>query len=145
MSARLQPYDHLFSPIAVNQLTICNRIVMGPMGNLGMADADGRPTAKMIAYFAERAKGGAGLITSGLVPVSPGIDPAVPHSGAFPQLGGTRDALSGWRDLAEAVHAYGASFFAQLSDHVVSGFVDQRFQCLSVSEFAVLQNILQGP
>ena len=60
MSARLQPYDHLFSPIAVNQLTICNRIVMGPMGNLGMADADGRPTAKMIAYFAERAKGGAG-------------------------------------------------------------------------------------
>jgi len=115
MSARLQPYDHLFSPIAVNQLTICNRIVMGPMGNLGMADADGRPTAKMIAYFAERAKGGAGLITSGLVPVSPGIDPAVPHSGAFPQLGGTRDALSGWRDLAEAVHAYGASFFAQLS------------------------------
>jgi 2-enoate reductase len=56
MSAALFPYDHLFSPITVNQLMVRNRIVMDPMGNLGMADASGRPTAKMIVYFAERAE-----------------------------------------------------------------------------------------
>jgi len=43
---------------------------MGPMGNISMADETGRPSNKMIQYFAERARGGAGLITTGLVPVT---------------------------------------------------------------------------
>ena len=115
MTAKLYPYEHLKSPITVNRLTVRNRIVMGPMGNLGMADADGQPTAKMIAYFAERAKGGAGLLTSGLVPVSPRIDPSIKYSGAFPLLGNTHHVMGGWRDLADAVHAHGAQFFVQLS------------------------------
>lgn len=115
MTAALYPYEHLNSPITVNRLTVGNRIVMGPMGNLGMADSDGQPTAKMIAYFAERAKGGAGLLTSGLVPVSPDIDPAVAFSGRFPRLSNRSRATGGWRDLASAVHAHGARFFVQLS------------------------------
>jgi 2-enoate reductase len=36
------PYTKLFSPIQVNHLTLKNRIVMGPMGNLSMADEMGR-------------------------------------------------------------------------------------------------------
>ncbi len=115
MSAGLYPYDRLFAPITVNRLTIPNRIVMGPMGNLGMADTEGRPSEKMIAYFAERAKGGVGLITSGLVPVSSRVDPTVKYSGTFPRLGNGRHAMAGWRDLAETVHAHGAKFFVQLS------------------------------
>jgi 2-enoate reductase len=74
MTDRLYPYDHLFSPIQVNSVRIKNRIVMGPMGNVGMADETGRPSNKMIRYYAERAKGGAGLITSGLVPVSYNVE-----------------------------------------------------------------------
>ena len=70
LSKELYPYTHLFSPIQVNSLTLKNRLVMGPMGNINMAEETGRPNEKMIAYFVERARGGVGLITSGLVPVS---------------------------------------------------------------------------
>lgn len=115
MSAELHAYDRLFSPLAVNRLMIRNRIVMAPMGNLGMADAGGRPNAKMIAYFAERATGGVGLITSGLVPTSRRVDPTVDYSGGFPRIDNEHHTMAGWRDLAENVPSYGARFFVQLS------------------------------
>ncbi len=47
---------------------------MAPMGNINMADPIGRPLPKMIDYFTERAKGGTGLLITGLIPVSQGID-----------------------------------------------------------------------
>ena len=43
MSRKLYPYRMLFSPVQVNSLTLKNRIVMGPMGNVCMADETGRP------------------------------------------------------------------------------------------------------
>ena len=81
MTSKNYPYTMMFSPIQVNRLTLKNRIVMGPMGNFGMAEEMGRPTNKMIQYFAERARGGAGLITSGLVPISQAVDPTVTERG----------------------------------------------------------------
>ena len=77
MTNNLYPYNTLFSPIQVNTLKIKNRIVMGPMGNINMAEETGRPNQKMISYLTERAKGGVGLITTGLIPVSYGIDSTV--------------------------------------------------------------------
>lgn len=118
MSDSLHPYDHLFAPLTVNRLTLPNRIIMGPMGNLSMADPSGRPSEQMIAYFEARARGGAGLLVSGLVPVSPAADPSVLQPGGFawfPRIDGSRAVLAGWRDLAEAVHAHGARFFIQLT------------------------------
>ena len=56
MTAELYPYDRLFSSIQVNGVKIRNRIVMGPMGNVSMVDETGRPSNKMIQYFAERAR-----------------------------------------------------------------------------------------
>jgi len=114
----LFPYTTLFSPIRVNRLSIKNRIVMGPMGNLGMAEETGRPSQKMIAYFAERARGGAGLLTSGLIPVDHRVDPTVTERETrsyLPRINGPRSLFSGWRDIAAAVHAYGAHFFIQLT------------------------------
>ncbi|MBU0494862.1 MAG: FAD-dependent oxidoreductase [Chloroflexi bacterium] len=118
MTDNLYPYPMLFSPIQVNGVKLKNRIVMGPMGNINMAEETGRPNDKMIQYFAERAKGGVGLITSGLVPTSHGIDPSVTDVAGlsyFPRIDRSRTVLSGWRDLAESVHAYGARFFIQLT------------------------------
>lgn len=118
MSAELYPYPHLFRPIQVNGVKIRNRIVMGPMGNICMADERGRPSAKMIAYFVARAKGGVGLITSGLVPVSHGVDPSVTEPGNlsyFPRIDRSRTNYVGWRILAENCHAHGARFFIQLT------------------------------
>lgn len=118
MTNELYPYDSLFSPIKVNRLTIKNRIVMAPMGNINMAEETGRPAPMMLEYFFERAKGGAGLLTTGLVPVSHGLDATVTELGElsyFPRLDRTRTVLGGWRDLAQGVHAYGSRIFVQLT------------------------------
>lgn len=72
----------------------------------------------MIQYFIERAKGGVGLITSGLVPVSFGIDHSIIELGKlsyFPRIDRSRTVFAAWRDIAAGVHAYGAKFFIQLT------------------------------
>lgn len=118
MTRNLYPYTHLFSPILINRLTVKNRLVMGPMGNISMAEEMGRPSQKMIKYFAERARGGVGLITTGLVPVSHYIDPSVTEPGDrsyFPRLDRSRTVFAGWRDITEAVHSYGSRIFIQLT------------------------------
>ncbi len=118
MSAKLYPYTSMFSPIQINSIRIKNRLIMGPMGNISMAEESGRPNNKMIQYFVERAKGGVGLITSGLVPISHGVDPSVTEPGGlsyFPRIDGSRTRFSAWRDIAEQCHGYGARFFIQLT------------------------------
>ena len=118
MTNKLYPYEKLFSPIRVNKLTIKNRIVMGPMGNISMCEETGRPNQKMINYFEERAKGGVGLITTGLIPVSYGIDSSIIELGNlsyFPRIDRSRTVYAGWRDLSSNVHSHGAKIFVQLT------------------------------
>ena len=118
MSSELAPFEHLFSPIQVNAVRLKNRIVMGPMGNISVADETGRPSDRMVRYFAERAEGGAGLLTSGLVPVGQQSDPALTERGGlsyFPRIDRSRSVFAGWRDIAAACHAFGARFFIQLT------------------------------
>lgn len=118
MTKDMYPYDTLFSPIKVNRITIKNRIVMGPMGNLNMCEETGRPNDKMLQYFFARAKGGTGLLTTGLIPISHGIDNSLTELGKlsmFPRIDRSRTVLSGWRDLAQGVHAYGSKIFIQLT------------------------------
>lgn len=112
-------YSKLFEPKKIGKCKIKNRIIMAPMGNINMADPTGRPLPKMIDYFTERARGGTGLLITGLVPVSQGIDPTVSEDNDttyFPRIdSSSRTRLSGWRDLAQAVHAYDAKIFIQLT------------------------------
>jgi 2-enoate reductase len=118
MTDNLYPYEKLFSPIKINRLTLKNRIVMAPMGNICMCDETGRPNAKMLKYFEERAKGGVGLITSGLIPISYGIDKSLIELGElsyFPRIDRSRTVLAPWRDLAAMCHAHGSHFFIQLT------------------------------
>lgn len=118
MTQELYPYDHLFSPIKINKLTIKNRIVMAPMGNIDMCEETGRPNDMMLQYFFARAKGGCGLLTTGLVPVSHGIDSTVTEFDGltyFPRIDRSRTVMPGWRDLAQGVHAHGSRIFVQLT------------------------------
>ena len=109
----------LFQPINIGKCTIKNRLVMAPMGNINMSDPIGRPLSKMIEYFGERAKGGTGLLVTGLVPVSYGVDPTVSEDNDttyFPRIdGSSRTRLSGWRDLVSTVHSYDSKIFIQLT------------------------------
>jgi 2,4-dienoyl-CoA reductase (NADPH2) len=56
-------YPHLLEPITLGDLTLRNRVVMGSM-HTGLEDYPW-DIDKLAAYFAERARGGAGLIVTG--------------------------------------------------------------------------------
>ncbi len=118
MTRELYPYDSMFSPVQVNRMTVKNRLVMAPMGNIDMCEETGRPNDKMLQYFFARAKGGVGLITTGLIPISHGIDHSITELGKlsyFPRIDRSRTVFSGWRDLAQGVHAYGSKIMIQLT------------------------------
>ncbi|HEY8344749.1 MAG TPA: FAD-dependent oxidoreductase [Bacillota bacterium] len=112
-------YEKIFEPGKIGKCKIKNRIIMAPMGNINMADPIGRPLPKMIEYFTERAKGGTGLLITGLVPVSYGVDPTVSEDNDttyFPRIdGSSRTRLAGWRDLVAAVRSFDAKIFIQLT------------------------------
>jgi 2,4-dienoyl-CoA reductase (NADPH2) len=57
------PYPHLLDPITLGSLTLRNRVVMGSM-HTGLEDSR-RHLPELAAFFAERARGGVGLIVTG--------------------------------------------------------------------------------
>lgn len=99
----------LFEPARIGKVEIRNRTVMAPMAtNYGAPN--GAVTARQIAYYAERAKGGTGLIIVEGTCVSP------PEGKGWPcEICLDRDSMvSGHSDLTEAAHSYGAKIFVQL-------------------------------
>jgi 2-enoate reductase len=103
-------YPKLFEPIKIGKVTIRNRIAMAPMGLFGLTNTEGNPTQEAIDYYVERAKGGTGLIITGLFKVENTVE----------GLGGARQRLWGrsripFTDLCRAVHAHGAKIFIQLT------------------------------
>lgn len=59
----MHPYPTLLSPLDLGFTTLRNRVVMGSM-HIGLEDR-ARDTDRLAAYFAERARGGVGLIITG--------------------------------------------------------------------------------
>ncbi|MFI6999180.1 FAD-dependent oxidoreductase [Nocardia sp. NPDC050175] len=59
----MSSYPHLFEPLELGCTTLRNRVVMGSM-HTGLEDR-AWDTNKLAAYFAERARGGVGLIITG--------------------------------------------------------------------------------
>jgi 2-enoate reductase len=101
----------LFEPGRIGKLSLKNRIVMAPMGGLGLLlESDGTLSQRAIDYYVARAKGGVGLIITGKARVSREME-SRPHINVIDSnLYKTR--LS---QLAEAVHNYGAKIAVQLS------------------------------
>jgi len=62
-------YPKLFEPISIGKVNIRNRIAMAPMGIVGLTNPDGNPGQRAIDYYIERARGGTGLIITGLFQV----------------------------------------------------------------------------
>jgi 2,4-dienoyl-CoA reductase (NADPH2) len=60
---RVTPYPHLLEPLDLGHTTLRNRVVMGSM-HTGLEDR-ARDVDRLATYFAERARGGAGLIVTG--------------------------------------------------------------------------------
>jgi 2,4-dienoyl-CoA reductase-like NADH-dependent reductase (Old Yellow Enzyme family) len=102
-----EPLPHLFRPLRLRALDIRNRLLMtGAQTNMA---PDGRPSAQMAAYYAERARGGAGLIVTEWTVVHPSG-----HVSERAIRNWDDDAVPGLRRLADAVHAHDGRIFAQV-------------------------------
>ncbi|MEY4862704.1 MAG: 2,4-dienoyl-CoA reductase [Pseudomonadota bacterium] len=88
-------YPHVFSPLDLGFTTIKNRILMGSM-HTGLEEAE-NGFERMAAYFAERARGGVGMIITG------GISPNA-EGGTGSKLA-TMEESDQHRAITEAVHA----------------------------------------
>jgi len=101
------PYPHLLSPLDLGFLTLRNRVLMGSM-HTGLEEApDGY--RRMAAYYAERARGGVGLIVTG--GIAPNFAGRVEPRGSqlsFPWQVGNH------RIVADAVHAAGGRIALQI-------------------------------
>ncbi len=100
---------HLLKPGQIGNLTVRNRIVLAPMCT-GFSTIDGFVTERLIAYYEQRASGGAGMITVAAVCIDHPRGRTDPN-----QLGVSDDKfLPGLSDLAKAIKKHGAAAVLQL-------------------------------
>ena len=107
-------YKNLFTPVKIGSVTIKNRFAMAPMGPLGLADSEGGFNQRGIDYYTERAKGGTGLIITGVTfsdcKVETQSMPNCPNSTYNPV-----HFIRTGREMTERVHAYGSKIFLMMS------------------------------
>lgn len=101
-------YHLLFSPIKIGTMSLKNRVVMAPMLT-NFSDGTSRVTARHLAYYGARARGGAGMVEIEGTSVDPG-------GRGFPfGLGCWDDEQApGLSDLAGVIHQGGAKAVLQL-------------------------------
>ncbi len=100
-------YPHLFAPLDLGFVTLPNRVLMGSM-HTGLEDR-ARDYDKLAAYFAERARGGVGLMVTG------GIAPSV--AGWLKPFSGRLSLpwhVARHRKVTRAVHAEGGRICLQI-------------------------------
>ena len=104
----------LFTPLSIGKVSIKNRFAMAPMGPLGLGDEQGGFNQRGIDYYTARARGGTGLIITGVTFVDNTIEehgmPNCPNS-TYNPVQFVRTA----REMTERVHAYNARIFLQMS------------------------------
>ncbi|ALE05308.1 2,4-dienoyl-CoA reductase [Arthrobacter sp. ERGS1:01] len=100
-------YPHLFTPLDLGFTTLPNRVLMGSM-HVGLEERPGG-FERMAAFYAERARGGVGLMVTG------GISP---NDAGRPMPGGAKLTTAAEADqhkvITAAVHAEGAKIALQL-------------------------------
>ena len=87
---------------------------MAPMGPLGLADANGGWNQRGIDYYVERAKGGTGLIITGVTFFDQVVEKQDPSTVPNP-LYKPVNFVKTSREMTERIHAYGSKIFLQLS------------------------------
>ena len=100
--------DRLFAPGRIGGLELKNRIVMAAMGT-GYCHYDGYVLDEYIAFMEERAKGGTGLLMTGVTRI-------LSEVGMRPGSMGIYDdkLIPGLKKLTDVVHKHDAKIFMQL-------------------------------
>lgn len=96
-------YPKLFSPLRLGNVVLRNRIISAPQGFLHL-DAESLPTQAAVAFYEEKARGGAAVVTigEGYVDSVHGID--IPKGIHLD----TDDCIGGISLLADAINKHGA-------------------------------------
>ena len=93
----------------IGNVELKNRLVMAPMGDL-TANPDGTVSDTSIAYYGARAKGGTGLIITGIVRINNEDGTAGPN-----QLSLADDSyIPGFKRLVDEIHKHGSKVFVQI-------------------------------
>ena len=106
-------YKNLFEPIKIGNCEIPNRYFMSPMFPFGMAEENGAMSRRYEDYYVERAKGGTGLIITGLCKVENNVECMTPihvHVNEDPMI-----FIQSATRMVKRVHYYGAKIFLQMS------------------------------
>ena len=111
-----EQYKILFDPIKIGKLEIKNRFALAPMGPAGFCNADGSFNRRGTDFYVERARGGTGLIMTGVTMVENEIEKCALPSMPCPTLN-PLNFITTSNEMIERVHAYGAKMF--LSCHPV--------------------------
>ncbi|WP_432452790.1 FAD-dependent oxidoreductase [Agarivorans sp. QJM3NY_29] len=104
----------LFEPFKIGNLEIKNRFVMAPMGPGGLCSADGSFNERGVEYYVERARGGTGLLITGVTMVENEIEKCALPSMPCPTLNPLNFVKTA-KMMTERIHAYGSKIFLQLS------------------------------
>lgn len=105
----MSKYEHLFSPVKIGKVEVPNRIALLPMGVFSprLMNKDGSYTKDGADYYIERAKGGTGLIITGLVPL--------PKNAMASILNDPESYVKNQKYLADGIHKYGSKVFIMIS------------------------------
>ncbi len=103
-------FSPLLQPGRIGSLTLPNRVIMAPMGT-EMGTHEGLFTEREIAYYTERAKGGTGLVVTGISAVSQDYEQINPGLCRVD----TDDCVPGLTALAAAIHEVGGLVSLQLT------------------------------
>jgi 2,4-dienoyl-CoA reductase-like NADH-dependent reductase (Old Yellow Enzyme family)/thioredoxin reductase len=101
-----QQYPHLFKPLKIKGLTLKNRIMSAP--NMLFQTINGRPTEYYIRYLEHKARGGAGIVTLGEIPVCDGGC----HT---PGMDFTRENMNLFAEMSAAIREHGAISSVELT------------------------------
>ncbi|MCC7411028.1 MAG: FAD-dependent oxidoreductase [Gammaproteobacteria bacterium] len=103
-------YPLLFSPVEIGPVTLENRVYHAPITTNFIDRETGFPSEAMVDYYAERAKGGVGLIIQGAADVAPASDFwPVPHTRMDDEA-----IVPVLRRIVDRVHDHGARIFLEI-------------------------------
>jgi len=105
----------LFEPITIGGVWIKNRIAMAPMGLVTMVNEDGSLNRRIVDYYVERAKGGVGLIITGLTRVENELEKLMLDGRHVLPILNSAKYVSSHSELTEEVHHWGSRIFVQLT------------------------------
>jgi 2-enoate reductase len=110
----LVQYKSLFESVTINKLVLANRFAMCAMGPMGLGDKEGGFIQRGRDYYVERAKGGTGLIITGVTHPANDVEvheyPSTPSATINPA-----HFIRTTREMTERIHAYGSYIFLQES------------------------------